>query len=76
MWSLGCVLYEILHGEALFTGKLFEIYEAIKSCQLKEFKTKCPSKFKKIIMKCLEKDADERPTALEFLDCVESIKYS
>ena len=65
LYSLGCVVYEMLTGKPPFMGANFaQIWEQHlhkKPTPLRELGVDCPEWFDKLIMHLLEKDAELRP---------------
>jgi len=65
IYSLGCVMYEMLSGRPPFTGANFaQIWEQHlhqKPKGLKEQGIDCPEWLEKIVMQLLEKDPERRP---------------
>ena len=47
----------------------------IATVELSEFEAECPKDFELAIMQCFEANPDNRPSALEFIDMVENVKF-
>ena len=75
MWSHGCTFYEVLHLRPMFTGSQFILINRIANINLSKFEVACPEDFKKAILQCFEGRPDKRPTALEFMEIVERVKF-
>ncbi|HKQ52801.1 MAG TPA: protein kinase, partial [Pyrinomonadaceae bacterium] len=70
VWSLGCVLYEMLSGRPPFTGETTsDVVAALLKTEpapLPKVATGTPGELQRIVSKCLEKDREERyPSAEE-----------
>lgn len=60
IWSLGCVLYELITGKAAFDApSLMQLSAAILE-ETPEYNTLIPIKLYDIILKCLEKNSENR----------------
>ncbi|MFL6229795.1 MAG: protein kinase domain-containing protein [Pyrinomonadaceae bacterium] len=73
VWSLGCVLYEMLAGGAPFTGETAsDVIAAVLKTEpapLPQVATGTPGELQRIVGRCLEKDRDGRyPTTEALLD--------
>jgi TolB-like protein/lipoprotein NlpI len=72
VWSLGCVLYEMLSGGPPFTGETAsDVVAAVLKTEptpLAQVAPGMPGELQRIVRKCLEKDREERyPTAKDLL---------
>jgi serine/threonine protein kinase/tetratricopeptide (TPR) repeat protein len=73
VWSLGCVLYEMLAGVPPFTGETAsDVVAAVLKTEpapLPQVATGTPGELQRIVGKCLEKERDERcPSAEELFE--------
>ena len=81
IYALGCVMYEAIAGEQAFAGHtildILEKHMSEKPVEIdaKLVEAKAPSELKGVIMKCLEKDPDDRyQSCAEIYDSLKSIK--
>ena len=78
IYSLGCLIYEMLTGQPPFTGK--NTFEVLKKqtdetpAPVKDFRDDVPNELDELILKSLEKKPDKRPqTAAEFAEDLQYI---
>jgi len=63
IWAFGCILYEMLTGERLFTGETAtDVIGAIvhKEPDLEKLSPKVPATIRRLLGRCLQKDATRR----------------
>jgi len=64
IWSLGCVLFELIAGTTAFDAPtLMQLSAAILEkdpTPLRNLQPECPPELEAVVMKCLEKDASKR----------------
>ncbi len=63
IWAFGCVLYEMLTGQRLFTGETAtDVIGAVvhKDPDLDELPPKVPARIRRLLERCLEKDPSRR----------------
>jgi serine/threonine-protein kinase len=63
IWAFGCVLYEMLTGQRLFTGETAtDVIGAVvhKEPDLDELSSKVPARIRRLLERCLQKDATRR----------------
>jgi serine/threonine protein kinase len=63
VWAFGCVLFELLAGKRAFRGE--NLYDTIGAVLEKDpdwnaLPAKTPSRIRKLLRRCLEKDASRR----------------
>jgi len=76
LYSLGVLLYELLEGRSPYpTTKIPDILHEIQETQLPPPASASPA-LQKLILKLLEKDPFERPTALETADTLKKIRQA
>ena len=74
IWALGCILYEMIHYNQLFTvevkGRLWGLMlmEKIRKHEHQPINESCPARMKELILKCINPESTKRPTILELLD--------
>ncbi len=63
IWAFGCIMYEMLTGQRLFTGETAtDVIGAVvhKEPDLDELSTKVPGRIRRLLDRCLQKDATRR----------------
>jgi serine/threonine-protein kinase len=63
IWAFGCILYEMLTGQRLFTGETAtDVIGAVvhKEPDLDELSAKVPAPIRRLLERCLQKDANRR----------------
>ena len=63
IWAFGCILYEMLSGQRLFTGETAtDVIGAVvhKEPDLDELSSKVPTRIRRLLERCLQKDANRR----------------
>ncbi len=63
IWAFGCILYEMLTGQRLFTGETAtDVIGAVvhKEPDLEELSSKVPAQIRRLLERCLQKDANRR----------------
>jgi serine/threonine-protein kinase len=63
IWAFGCILYEMLTGQRLFTGETAtDVIGAVvhKEPDLDELSSKVPVRIRRLLEQCLQKDATRR----------------
>ena len=78
IWSLGCILYEMIHCGQLFSAGirgrfLPSVWNSMITLKIinnehQPINESCPAQVKELILKCVDPDSTKRPTALELLD--------
>ncbi len=63
IWAFGCIMYEMLTGQRLFTGETAtDVIGAVvhKEPDLDELSTRVPVRIRRLLERCLQKDANRR----------------
>ena len=63
IWAFGCILYEMLTGQRLFTGETAtDVIGAVvhKEPDLEELSSKVPARIRRLLERCLQKDPTRR----------------
>ena len=63
IWSFGCIVYEMLTGQRLFTGETAtDVIGAVvhKEPELDELPSKVPAQIRRLLERCLQKDVNRR----------------
>ncbi len=63
IWAFGCILYEMLTGQRLFTGATAtDVIGAVvhKEPDIDELSSKVPVRIRRLLERCLQKDANRR----------------
>ncbi|XP_078464797.1 serine/threonine-protein kinase Nek9 isoform X1 [Lampetra planeri] len=70
IWAMGCVLYELLTLTRTFdaTNPLKLCYEIIHGKKQVEIDDQYSKEIKEVVQKCLQQDAEQRPTAEDLLE--------
>jgi len=79
IYSFGCVAYELLTGAAPFShrtpNQLYAAHITEKPASLKDRRPDCPDSVATLVMKCLEKNPDDRPqSARDILRGLEAVQ--
>ncbi len=67
IWAFGCILYEMLTGQRLFTGETAtDVIGAVvhKEPDLDELSSKVPARIRRLLERCLQKDSSRRLQAI------------
>ena len=77
VWSLGCILYEMIHYDQLFANDIRVghplvligmLTNKILNHEHQPINESCPAQVKELILKCIDPDSSKRPTTLKLLD--------
>lgn len=78
IYAFGCVAFELLTGASPFHGrpihKLLAAHMSERPPEVTSLRPDCPPSLAEFVMRCLEKDPDQRPqSALEVLPALETV---
>src|SRR5439155_7763606 len=81
IYSFGCMAYEMLAGRPPFVGKtpakLLAAQMGERPQPVTELRPETPPLLAELVMKCLEKDADDRPqAAIDLVKVLETVTTS
>ena len=79
VWSMGCILYELIHGKRLITlGNvrpmdppgivIYHLKQKVLAYDLRSIKDSCSPEIREIILNCVSQYPEDRPTSREMLD--------
>ena len=78
VWSMGCILYELVHGKRLITlgnvGPMdprivvYNLRQKVLAYDLRTIKASCSPEIREIILNCVSQYPEDRPTSAEMLD--------
>ena len=78
VWSMGCILYELIHGKRLITLEnagpmdyrivVYHLKQKVLAYDLRSIKDSCSPEIRKIILNCVSQCPEDRPTSYEILD--------
>ncbi len=72
VYSLGCMAYELLRGQPPFAGltaqRLFAAHMSQRPVPISELRVDTPPVLAEIVMRCLEKEPDDRPQTASEID--------
>ena len=78
VWSMGCILYELVHGKRLITlgnvGPMdprivvYNLRQKVLAYDLRTIEASCSPEIREIILNCVSQYPEDRPTSNEMLD--------
>ena len=79
VWSMGCILYELIHGKRLITlGNvrpmdppgivIYHLKQKVLAYDLRSIKDSCSPEIREIILNCVSQYPEDRPTSHQMLD--------
>ena len=78
VWSMGCILYELIHGKRLITlgnvGPMdprivvYNLRKKVLAYDLRSIKATCLPEIREIILNCVSQYPEDRPTSGQMLD--------